>query len=97
MAATLEAFLATTPVDQSGPVPTIADPAFQYQTPEPWTTWHLGIDSLEDDTTYHVLLRATDANGKRDYQVGSFTTPPAPEREVVISAGRIEIDRTKDL
>lgn len=97
MAATMEAFIGTTPVDQSGNVPTIADPSLLFQTPAPWTNWELNIDSLEDATTYHVLLRATDVNGKRDYQVGSFTTPAAPEREVVISVGRIDIKDNGDL
>lgn len=97
MAATMEAFVGTTAVDQSGTVPTIADPAFHYETPEPWTTWKLNMNALEGDTTYHVLLRATDTNGKRDYQVGSFTTPPAPEQEVVISVGRIDVKDNGDL
>ena len=96
MAATMEAFVGTTAVDQSGAVPTITNPAFHYETPEPWTTWQLNMNSLEGDTTYHVLLRATDTNGKRDYQVGSFTTPPAPEQEVVISVGRIDIKDNGD-
>ena len=97
MPATMEAFIGTTPVDQSGAVPTIADPTLLFHTPEPWTGWELNIASLEDDTTYHVLLRATDGNGKPDYQVGSFTTPPAPEREVIISVGRIDIKDNGDL
>lgn len=97
MSATMQAFVGTDPVEHVNNVPTMLTPAFIFTTPEPWTSWQLGIDSLEGDTTYHVLLRATDANGKRDYQVGSFTTPPAPEREVVISVGRIDIKDNGDL
>lgn len=97
MAADMQVFVSTTPVDQSGAVPTIADPVFTHQTPEPFTVWHVDITSLDADTTFHVLVKATDANGKSDYQVGSFTTSPAPKQQVIISADRIDIKENGDL
>jgi hypothetical protein len=38
------------------------------------TSWTTGIDGLTADTSYHIVVRAVDANGNRSYRQGTFHT-----------------------
>ena len=97
MPATIEAWLSTSPIDDSGQTPSVADPTHHFTTPADWTAWELAMGDLTDETTYHVLVRATDANGKADHQIGSFTTPKAPPTPVRVSVDRIDVSNSGDV
>lgn len=97
MPATIEAWLSTSPIDESGQIPTATDPTHHFTTPADWTQWELAMGDLADETTYHVLVRATDENGKRDHQVGSFTTLEAPPVPVRVSVDRIDVSNSGDV
>lgn len=97
MPATIEAWLSTSPIDQSGQTPTVADPTHHFTTPADWTNWELAMNDLADETTYHVLVRATDEHGKRDHQVGRFTTLEAPPVPVRVSVDRIDVSDSGDV
>ena len=97
MPATIEAWLSTSPIDQSGPTPTVTDATHHFTTPAGWSNWELIMGDLADETTYHVLVRATDENGKRDHQIGNFTTLEAPPVPVRVSVDRIDVSDSGDL
>lgn len=97
MPATLEAWLSTSPIDQSGPTPAVTDATHHFTTPVGWSNWELTMGDLADETTYHVLVRATDENGKRDHQIGTFTTLEAPPVPVRVSVDRIDVSDSGDL
>jgi hypothetical protein len=97
MPATIEAWLSTSPIDESGPTPTVTDPSHHFSTPTDWSSWELAMHDLADETTYHVLVRATDENSKRDHQIGSFTTLEAPPTPVRVSVDRIDVTDSGDL
>ncbi len=50
------------------------------------TDWTTAFTALEPDTTYHIVVRATDGNGKTAYQQGTFKTL---ERKVVVTFTKI--------
>lgn len=97
MPAQLEAWIGTTAPTTTDAVPGLPDAIEHYQTPDGWTDWVLDMSNLTGGTTYHVVVRATDANGRRDHQVGSFTTPPTPDVPVRISIDRIDLRDSGDL
>jgi hypothetical protein len=41
-------------------------------TPTLRTSWTTAIDGLQADTTYHIVVRAIDADGNRSYRQGTF-------------------------
>lgn len=52
------------------------------------TAWTTGIDGLAADTTYHIVVRAVDANGNRSYRQGTFhTTTPVPQVGDLLDVG----------
>ena len=95
--ATIEAWLSTSPIDRSGQTPTVTDASHHFTTPADWTTWKLAMHDLTDETTYHVLVRATDENGKADHQIGSFTTLKALPTPVRVSVDRINVSNSGDV
>jgi hypothetical protein len=50
---------------------------------------------LDDDTTYHVIVRAEDAHGV-DYQVGEFHTGPPPPVNVLLTFEQINVQSDGD-
>ncbi|MEQ1788707.1 MAG: hypothetical protein ABL966_16770, partial [Acidimicrobiales bacterium] len=55
--------------------------------------WELDIEGLEPGTTFYGIVRATDANGKRHYAVGSFTTDRV---DVLITIHRVHVSHDGD-
>lgn len=49
----------------------------------PVTTWKTELTGLEPDTTYHVVVEATDDQGRRSFQGGTFAT--ADQLQVMIT------------
>ena len=45
------------------------------------TQWSASL-TLKHDTTYHVILKATDEQGRSQFHTGKLTTPPAPKADV---------------
>jgi hypothetical protein len=50
------------------------------------TDWTTSFSNLEPDTTYHIVVRATDASGNTAYQQGTFRTL---KRKVMVTFTRI--------
>lgn len=48
------------------------------------TTWDATLSGLQPDTTYHVIVRATDLFGGRSYRAGTFRTDPGDQYVVRI-------------
>ncbi len=48
------------------------------------TSWDATFTGLTGDTTYHVLVRATDDNGNTDIRTGQFHTNAAPPVGVIV-------------
>ena len=44
------------------------------------TSWTIGLSPLSPATHYHIIVRATDANGSRSYRSGEFTTTTPVEQ-----------------
>jgi hypothetical protein len=59
-------------------------------------TWTTTLSKLAGATTYHVIVRATDAKGHDAYRVGTFTTPPEPTRDVGITFLSIRVTHDGD-
>ena len=58
--------------------------------------WNHTIDGLEGDTTYHVVVRATDVNGGVSFQAGTFHTADEPTHDVRITFHRISVSYDGD-
>lgn len=48
------------------------------------TSWDTSFEGLEGDTDYHVVVRATDDQGRTDIQAGEFHTSAAPPVSVEV-------------
>jgi hypothetical protein len=55
--------------------------------------WELDISGLEPSTTWHGILRATDANGHKDYAVGHFATDGV---DVLIAIHKVHLTQDGD-
>jgi hypothetical protein len=53
------------------------------------TSWDATLTGLLPDTTYHVVVRATDLHGGRSYRAGTFRTDPGDQYLVRIEQIRI--------
>ena len=60
------------------------------------TTWKTALTKLAGGTKYHVIVRATDAKNNDAYRVGTFTTPPEPTHDVVITFHSIRVTHDGD-
>lgn len=57
----------------------------------PATSWDLDIGPLEAETTYHALVRATDAQGRTTHRIGSFRTGAAPPTPYRVTLHRVNV------
>jgi hypothetical protein len=55
------------------------------------TEWETTLTDLAGDTTYHVIARATDAEGRTSYRVGQIHTAAAPTYDVLFSVVSIHV------
>ncbi len=53
--------------------------------------WSTDLQPLAGDTTYHIIVQATDTDGHTAYQVGSFHTAPEPTHDVVITFHKVTV------
>jgi hypothetical protein len=60
------------------------------------TTWEVDLTGLQPDTTYYIIVQATDANGNVDRRAGEFHTPQAPEFDVTFEVLNIHVDHDGD-
>ena len=60
------------------------------------TSWKTSLTKLAGATKYHVIVQATDAKGNDAYQVGTFTTPPEPTKDVLITFHSIRVTHDGD-
>jgi hypothetical protein len=61
--------------------PWIPNPDYFGQTWNRYTSFSFGLDGLAAGTPYHILVTATDAEGRTAYRLGTFRTldpPPLP-------------------
>ena len=94
--AEMAVFYAPNPVLWNGDVPFIQHAEGLHSGADLRTSWNPTIDGLDGDTTYHVVIRAQDAQGRASYETGSFTTPEAPPREVTVTFEKLLIDYPGD-
>jgi hypothetical protein len=53
--------------------------------------WNLSTSGLAPSTTYHVVVRATDLEGRYSSRIGSFTTAPEPPATVQVTLEHLTI------
>ena len=58
--------------------------------------WSTDLQPLAGDTTYHIIVQATDTDGHTAYQVGSFHTAPEPTHDVVITFHKVTVTHDGD-
>jgi hypothetical protein len=62
----------------------------------PATSWDLNIGPLQAETTYHALVRATDAQGRTTHRIGSFRTGAAPPTPYRVTLHRVNVAHDGD-
>ena len=77
----LDVWVSTGPTDTSGDEPTFGPDVDKAATTDGLdvTSWDATLPDLLADTTYHVIVRATDLTGGRSFRVGSFHTEHGPQ------------------
>lgn len=80
VAATITVWITKNPVEITDGVPTFPGVLPIASSPGPQEQWSTDLGPLEFDTTYYVIVRATDLYDNSRYAVTDFTTigPPSP-------------------
>lgn len=63
---------------------------------EYFESWDTTIAGLFGDQTYHIIVQATDVQGRSSYRVGSFHTADAPTTNVLVTLHRIDVSHDGD-
>lgn len=79
------------PSQQNG-APTFDDPELvELSGLEYHDSWQVDLQPLEGSTKYHIIVRAEDTDGEVAHQVGTFTTPPEPTSDVLITFHTLKV------
>lgn len=95
--ATFQAFVSLDGPTYDGHVPGFAETvAWANSGLQHTDGWATTIGDLAPDTTHHIIVMATDAEGRASYQVGQFHTPLAPVMVVKVGMHQVRITNDGD-
>ena len=68
------------------------------EVPGGWhRSWYVPATGLAPSTTYYVVIRATDPEGRHSSRIGSFTTAPEPPATIEVTLERVHIGYDGDV
>lgn len=95
--ARFQVWVSTDAPTQENGAPTFDDPhVVEVSGLEYHESWSAGLEPLEGSTTYYVLVRAEDTDGKVAHRVGTFTTAPEPRFDVLVTFQGLEVTHDGD-
>lgn len=95
--ATMEATVSRDEPTFDGSVPSFSDSDVELNSGvDLKKNWDAEITGLFADTTYHIIVQATDSEGRTSYRVGQFHTAEGPTFDVGLTLLGIRVDNDGD-